>query len=267
MYFKSINRGFTLVELSIVLVIIGLLIGGILVAQSMIKTTKVTSFVREIRQYDVAISNFREKYKGIPGDSSTMGCTNYGGNTCNDGALVSSTGNSGGQSTPDTDGEIGAFWRDLQRGGFTYKNVAFSPYTNTSVAWDFKSNAPNSPMIKASIDSGIAVMTCGWTGYAETNCYTLFTFDPNAPNDSPSTYVSPPLLTPEMALAIDLKMDDSAPYGGDVRNYMQAIDQGPSNDSACDDSNKYLVANNDAPHCYMQIHIMKDEDGVAAVAP
>ena len=49
------KNGFTLVELSIVLVIIGLLIGGILVAQSMIGTAKITAFTRQVQQADIAV--------------------------------------------------------------------------------------------------------------------------------------------------------------------------------------------------------------------
>ena len=66
---KSQTReGFTLVELSIVLVIIGLLIGGILVAQSMIGTTKIQALVRQIGQFDAAHNNFKTntiKYRVI----------------------------------------------------------------------------------------------------------------------------------------------------------------------------------------------------------
>ncbi len=64
------KRGFTLVELSIVLVIIGLLIGGILVAQSMIQTVKIQRLTRDLLQYDVAVHNFLLNYKMYPGDSS-----------------------------------------------------------------------------------------------------------------------------------------------------------------------------------------------------
>lgn len=64
------NRGFTLVELSIVLVIIGLLIGGILVAQSMITTARITKIASQLQQYEVAVQNFRTNYKQLPGDST-----------------------------------------------------------------------------------------------------------------------------------------------------------------------------------------------------
>ena len=66
------RNGFTLVELSIVLVIIGLLIGGILVAQSMIDTARAQKVVQELQQYQVMVNNFGTKYNSLPGDASVF---------------------------------------------------------------------------------------------------------------------------------------------------------------------------------------------------
>ena len=63
------KKGFTLVELSIVLVIVGLLIGGILIGQSMISTAKITQQIRQIQQIEIAVRNFKTKYNSLPGDS------------------------------------------------------------------------------------------------------------------------------------------------------------------------------------------------------
>ena len=63
------KSGFTLVELSIVLVIVGLLIGGILVAQSLIDSARVGKLVRDIGQYEIAINNFKMNFRHYPGDS------------------------------------------------------------------------------------------------------------------------------------------------------------------------------------------------------
>ncbi|MBL9177221.1 MAG: prepilin-type N-terminal cleavage/methylation domain-containing protein [Verrucomicrobiaceae bacterium] len=64
------RKGFTLVEVSIVLVIIGLLIGGILVAKSMVRTAKINAQIQQLQQFDIAVTQFREKFQQLPGDSS-----------------------------------------------------------------------------------------------------------------------------------------------------------------------------------------------------
>lgn len=66
---KSRNSGFTLVELSIVLVVIGLLIAGVLVGQSLMETVRVDRIVNDLGNYEAAISNFKSSYKRYPGDS------------------------------------------------------------------------------------------------------------------------------------------------------------------------------------------------------
>ncbi len=135
------KRGFTLVELAIVLVIIGLLIGGILAAQSMINAAKIQTFVRQVQQFDVAVSNFKTKYKGLPGDTTIMGCTDYGsGNVCDNGWIqdYNNGGNqdaSGGAATQFFQGEALHFWPDLGKSGFA-PNINFlstAPGTNFSV--------------------------------------------------------------------------------------------------------------------------------------
>lgn len=64
------KAGFTLVELSIVLVIIGLLIGGILVGQSLIDAAKISKEAKRLTQYSIAFVNFRQKFKQEAGDSN-----------------------------------------------------------------------------------------------------------------------------------------------------------------------------------------------------
>jgi prepilin-type N-terminal cleavage/methylation domain-containing protein len=73
------GAGFTLIELSIVLVIIGLIVGGVLVGQDLIKAAEQRKTISEAERYKTAYQAFRLKYNAIPGDMtnavSVLGAT------------------------------------------------------------------------------------------------------------------------------------------------------------------------------------------------
>ena len=66
------QSGFTLVEIAIVLVIIGLLLGGILKGQELINSAKVKNLANDFRTIPTYIYGYQDKFKAIPGDDSLV---------------------------------------------------------------------------------------------------------------------------------------------------------------------------------------------------
>lgn len=62
------RHGFTLIELSIVLVIIGLLAGGVIAGKALIEAAQIRSFVKQRERFDTAFNTFKLKYNCVPGD-------------------------------------------------------------------------------------------------------------------------------------------------------------------------------------------------------
>lgn len=67
---KSEQSGFTLVEIAIVLVIIGLLLGGVLKGQSLVDSAKVKALANEIRAVQTAYYAYQDKFRVVPGDDA-----------------------------------------------------------------------------------------------------------------------------------------------------------------------------------------------------
>jgi prepilin-type N-terminal cleavage/methylation domain-containing protein len=83
------NSGFTLIEMAIVLVIIGLLIGGVLAGQQLIQSARVRNLISQQDGVKAAFFGFQDRYRALPGDYSgasinincaTFTCVNGNGN-------------------------------------------------------------------------------------------------------------------------------------------------------------------------------------------
>lgn len=133
-------RAFSLVELSIVLVILGLLTGGILAGRSVIRAAELRSVITEYRRYETAVPAFRDQYAALAGDMNNA--TQYWNRQVNQawclptsGASVTAPGtcNGNGDNTltqgaaANQSGELFQFWRQLALAGLiegTYSGIA-----------------------------------------------------------------------------------------------------------------------------------------------
>src|SRR5262249_34097963 len=111
------REGFTLIELSIVLVIIGLIVGGILVGRDMIRQAGLRSVLTDIEQFKTAITAFEVKYDCLPGD-----CPNA---TTFFGAVDSVPNNCIATLTPNAPGDTRTC--NGTNDGYIYKSLSWAP--------------------------------------------------------------------------------------------------------------------------------------------
>ena len=80
---RSIARGFTLIEIAIVLVIIGLLLGGVLKGEELIRAARVRNLINEQQNIKAAFYGFQDRYRALPGDyGSAANNISCGATTC-----------------------------------------------------------------------------------------------------------------------------------------------------------------------------------------
>jgi len=217
------KRGFTLIELSIVLVTIGLIIGGILIGQELIGQAGVRAQVTQIQKYDAATNAFYGKYGGLPGDLNSMLATQFGfvargiqsGQGDGNGLIVGFSVGSGA-FVESYSGETGVFWEDLSNaklidGGFILASET-QTYTGATLT---STTSPNigSILPSAKIGNGnyVYVYSGGLTGGDSKNYFGL-----SAVSGLANSMASNPGLTVQQAYNIDKKIDDGLAQSGIV---------------------------------------------------
>ncbi len=110
------QTGFTLIELAIVLVIIGLLLGGVLRGQELINSAKVKNMARDFQNVQVYIYGYQDKFKALPGDDAAAATHITGANPGTTGTL----GNGviqGNWNTATNGDESCVFWQHVRLAG------------------------------------------------------------------------------------------------------------------------------------------------------
>ena len=106
---KNQQKGFTLVEIAIVLVIIGLLLGGVLKGQELINQAKVKNIANDVNGVGAAVYAYQDRYKALPGDDN--GAKDRWSLT------DAQNGNRNGTLDTTTNDETKLFWLHLRKAG------------------------------------------------------------------------------------------------------------------------------------------------------
>ena len=184
------QSGFTLVEMAIVLVIVGLLLGGVLKGQELIENARVKEAANTLNGIAAAYISYIDRYGRIPGDDGpTAAALQARGGSW---GVVSQAGDADGvieinmgDTFSTASGENIAFWQHLRAAGFIKGNPA-----------DTGANAlPKSPW------GGLVGVTNSNAQGRSQN--TLLVCMQNVPGKA--------------ALALDRQLDDAAPHTGSVR--------------------------------------------------
>lgn len=120
---RKSQSGFTLVEIAIVLVIIGLLLGGVLKGQELIENARVRNAVTDLNGVTAAYNGYVDRFKRIPGDDGVIATLNARGGSW---AAVTAAGDADSALdipaaeafVPIAANESTAFWQHLKASGF-----------------------------------------------------------------------------------------------------------------------------------------------------
>jgi prepilin-type N-terminal cleavage/methylation domain-containing protein len=189
-------KGFTLVEIAIVLVIIGLLLGGILKGQEMITQAKIKNLIADFSGVSAAYHGYQDRYRAIPGDdpnADTRWTTAPAAVKGNGNGQVGGTYNNGNAPCA-LNVESCSWWDHLRRAGFVAGTGSTLPFNAVT------------GFIGVQTGDGAGSTALG-TGAGVGGFAGLILCSANMPD--------------KMAIAVDTQMDDGVLITGTVRGQIQ----------------------------------------------
>lgn len=207
---QNSQRGFSLVELSIVLVVIGLIVSSVLVGQTLVRSAELRSTTSQYQGFNAAIAAFKTKYNSLPGDAKGFTKFGFGADAANgdgdgDGILTDGTFSTYSSSdVRDTHGnELVFFWNHLGSSGSSLLPGSFLGTATGPDTTDFKEFVPPAK-------SG------GYWGVYSASNVNYFILGATG-GGTRGKYVTENILSPNDAMSIDEKIDDGKPNRGVIK--------------------------------------------------
>ncbi len=182
------QQGFTLIEIAIVLLIIGLLLGGIMKGQSMINSARVRSIANDLSGIEAAWISFQDRYRALPGDFPRASTH-----------IVAGAVDGDSNAKVDTVVEAGAVWQHLAGAGFIAGNFDGAAVTALTDSDCVEATCPSNPF------NGFYKITNSNNALGQANPSHELTTGRNIPV--------------EVMYELDLKIDDGIPNTGRLRAF------------------------------------------------
>jgi prepilin-type N-terminal cleavage/methylation domain-containing protein len=205
---RKSQQGFTLVEIAVVLVIIGLLLGGVLKGQELINSAKAKSLVQEFRAVSTMVYSYQDRFRFLPGDDPSVANHVNGTKASTSGQTQGNGRIEGAWDSSTTTDESYLFWQHVR-----LANLA-SGSTTVGATDYLPLNAENGKLgITSTAPKGLAG----------------------------NFFICSGNLSGRFARQLDTTMDDGATNTGTVRTYTDTTADAATLDSTTDGTSGYIV--------------------------
>lgn len=255
-YDKTPTSAFSLVELSIVLLIIGLLVGGVITGQSLIRAAELRGIISDQTAFATATQAFRDKYFTLPGDmpNATAFWGKDNASCAGDTGAVAAPGTCNGNgngileypTAASATGETFRAWQHLALAGLIPGTFTGNSGAAGALDPDLGINSPASKIQSVGWGYGYYNNANGANGYS-------FNYDMTnwlvLGNEADNAYADGPAIKTEEAFNIDTKLDDESPATGKVLG--NVIGSCTNATGTTDRAARYVLTNENANQCGM----------------